>query len=302
MRFAPSQLRRSYTLIGAGILLLVTGGCGEENAISDAQMGQAVTQVATHILPVESSTAPVSVTLVPTIPGEPPTPDPSQETPLPTPDPSSPYILFIEADLASPVPADELVRASDLIVEGTVRELLPAQWTTPDGRRPENPWVSVPDQFTIITPVIIELDLPLILDRVPEVFRPHVVQAVESRQVIVAAQGGAIQRDDEQYDEVRSEIPSQQYAVGERVIVALRVTPGGVVTQITTSAGVAYAPMMKYVLTDGGTAVSITSEGESSIPADELIANIQRAASQLPSIEVTVTPDAGIDLSTTPTP
>lgn len=52
------------------------------------------------------------------------------------------------------------VRGYDLMVIGRVIEELPARWTTSDGLRPADLSIEVPDQFTIITPYVLELNVP----------------------------------------------------------------------------------------------------------------------------------------------
>jgi hypothetical protein len=48
---------------------------------------------------------------------------------------------------------EKVQRYSDLVFVGTVREILPARWNTPDGHRPENP-----NALHIITPVRVEIE------------------------------------------------------------------------------------------------------------------------------------------------
>jgi hypothetical protein len=83
-----------------------------------------------------------------------PTP-PMQITPWPTHRPSDPINAITSAERITDVPLSS--RVAELIVIGTVSKVGPARWTTPDGKRPANPWAADNHDY-IFTPVSIKVE------------------------------------------------------------------------------------------------------------------------------------------------
>jgi hypothetical protein len=105
-------------------------------------------------------------------------------TGTPAPDPTDGIGVQVNVDYGPPGPAGEPVPLYGLIVTGKVVDVLPPQWTTPSGQRPANLLQMVPEPFTIITPVVIELDAAPILNS----FGP----LVDSRQITIATERGQV--------------------------------------------------------------------------------------------------------------
>ena len=224
-------------LLVAGVLLFVA--CGEpDSSPGDNSVAQP-----------NPSSPTLLITPVPTPDKEEP---PFPDEPVPEPEPNEPINVSMEVALAPSSSPEELIALSDLIVTGTVAEILPPFWTTADGKRPSNPWAVgvVPDRYTILTPVVLELDgtLSLVLSNA----------AIEDQAIIIVAEGGRVGE-----DSVRSSAPWDQFAVGERVLVAL--SDGYPYTPNTESSFVAgkgssWRPIAKYSLTQDGFAVTYDSE------------------------------------------
>lgn len=70
----------------------------------------------------------------------------------PTHAPSDPKVAVLYAEQVSDIPVS--TNTSDLIVIATVKKVGPARWTTPDGKRPVNPWASDNIDY-IYTPITI---------------------------------------------------------------------------------------------------------------------------------------------------
>lgn len=78
-----------------------------------------------------------------------PTPPP----PLPTPKASDPYHMKING-ARLPLP-ERITKEATVVAIGAVKQILPARWTTPDGKRPANP--HAPPYQTIYRPVVLEV-------------------------------------------------------------------------------------------------------------------------------------------------
>jgi hypothetical protein len=247
------------------------------------------------------TTTPIVITPMPTSPGEPTPPDESLITPEPTPQPSDPFTLVRETDPGPPFTPQELVRNFELIVTGRVVEILPAQWTTPDGSRPENPWVSVPSEFIIITPVIVELDGPPVMNRVPPGLPIDLPGILASNRVVVAQWGGTVQRDDGTTDGMRTDGWSQHFQFGDHVLIALKSTREGRPALPQTPAGPGWTVGEKYEISEDGTAVTMADVGPVSLPIHELVAAIARAEQEVPPITPTTNPSTPTSTVSTPT-
>lgn len=194
--------------------------------------------------------------------------DPIRQPPAPpfaTPEPSAPWVVGVSASPLPPSPPNTLPNSFPIIVTGRVVVILPARWTTPDGMRPANPHATAPSKDTIVTPVVIEVDAPLV-NRAP-------VDLGRGRRLVLINEGGEIGQ-----DRLQTAYPWQQFALNEHVLVAAtprRVGYGeGPDTPVPTEAGPGFWTGMKYVLTDAGEAVSYAGIQ----PAHEVIAAIKTGA------------------------
>lgn len=118
---------------------------------------------------------------------------------LPTPLASDPYVMVYAADL--PFDISLLTKYSDAIVIGTVQDVLPAQWGTPDGARPENPHDGY---YHIYRPVLINIE--------------RVIKGKQQKQLYVQAFGGTIGQDSTSED---SNTPLFTFTKGERGLLFL---------------------------------------------------------------------------------
>ena len=204
-----------------GVAVLLLGACGAPAV----RPGSGAT-----------STAAPSVTL--------PTQEPhSSPAPSPTEAPNVGFSLAVTGEFAPPPTAEQFASWYDLIVSGTVTQILPAQWSTPDGSRPKDlDYAKVPDIYAIITPAVIELDGAPLIDR-------YGVD-VSSGQIVVAAFGGQVDS-----DLITTNDPSLQLSVGQHVLVGLSDRPvmgseGRAPYQ--SPAGPAWTLGLVYTITEGG--------------------------------------------------
>jgi hypothetical protein len=191
-------------------------------------------------------------------------------TPLtpPTPQPSEAYGQQVVADFGPPVPLAQQFAQYGLFVIGRVVEVLPAQWTTPDGQRPADPFAENSSEVYIITPAIIALDGPALLNREGA--------DLASGRIVVAVFGGQVGR-----DTVATTDSSQRLLEGEHVLLGLSRHPylnGDVEMQFATPVGVAWNLGLKYVLAPDGLALQV-SPGALPISTAELIAQIRAIGS-----------------------
>ncbi len=210
------------SLLVAAVATLTACGGNDSVATTPAASGTA--------LAVPTSVVATAVTALPTYPGKPgeiypPTPyppgtvvvtpfppdgdkefynlpSPPPYTPAPTPLPSAPYNLQI---FASQGPANVQVDTaqSDLIVQGTVIQVLDARWTTVDGKRPANPHAASNTAF-IYTPVLL---------RLTQTLKGQVAQP----EIVVAALGGKVGLDSVEWETDKSQIFKQ----GDNVVLFL---------------------------------------------------------------------------------
>jgi hypothetical protein len=125
-------------------------------------------------------------------PGTPPPP-----APLPTTDPSAPFDLVVQARRASS--PQFVARQAEVIVTGTVRQVMPARWTTVNGQRPSNPHALTE---SIFTPVLIEVETYL--------------KGQQQLQLLLYAPGGRVGQ-----DVIRYEPNDFTFRNSERVIMYL---------------------------------------------------------------------------------
>lgn len=223
---------RMLLIIGLGVVPII--GCGSADALLDARQLASDTPTPTTEI--------IRGTVTPAVPS---TPAPTES---PTPDPNEPfnYGEFVTlADLGPSLGA--FVDYSLLIVTGSVAAILPARWTTPDGKRPDNPYEVVPEIVTIVTPIVIELDAPPILNRTSE--------SLDSGRVIALIHGGVVGD-----DSVTIHAPWSNYTIGEMVLLTLSAGAGssGIHTKgtLVVDGSPAWWIAMKWTITEDGQAIS----------------------------------------------
>jgi hypothetical protein len=70
--------------------------------------------------------------------------------------PSDPYWLHVAGEAKAYSFNEKVQQLAQLIVVGTVRDILPSRWITPDGHRPANPHII--HDLLIITPIRVEVE------------------------------------------------------------------------------------------------------------------------------------------------
>jgi hypothetical protein len=182
------------------VLLAAVGACGQvapTAAWAPSPTGEAAPAGAMPVTPTN-----MTIPGVPTKPGGVPTPAPSvtippitpQPTqsappqkptpvkpaqPQPTPRPETPIHVIGYGD---GIPDTRLAtQGASLVIIGTVKQVLPARWTTPDGRRPANPYDRSDPQL-IYTPVLIEVE-------------QYLKGGQSQREVLIFGSGGVVGED-----------------------------------------------------------------------------------------------------------
>jgi hypothetical protein len=159
---------------------------------------------------------------------------------------------------APPHPDGE-AHLSDVIVTGTVVEVLPAQWTTADGLEPPGSCWSGYGEHLIITPVVIDLDAP-VMTHLNESDTP-------SGRVVVAVFGGRVGSSD------WSGWGNEPFVAGERVLISLY-RQLFLMSDIPSPAGMIFwEGKMKFTVTADGMAVGYPNTYAPE-PVDEMIARI----------------------------
>lgn len=165
MRF----LRRSSLLAGvASVLIACTAltGCSDSSGESGIPPEtQTVPEIAADPSPTPEDEGPIDdpheldVTPDPDVQRSTADPDESDDEPEAAPDAEEPIrrteVVHFDPDGA---PSPERIAEGAPLVTGTVVEVFPPQWSTPDGTRPENPHLQNPADTFIFTPAILELD------------------------------------------------------------------------------------------------------------------------------------------------
>lgn len=203
----------------------------------DAPSGQQITDTSTDSTGVVQSTASPAPTA---------TPCPSFQSGRPQQTPAEPFNFGLISDQVAEDPGTlGYVSVSQFVVTGRVEEILPARWSTPDGTRPENPYDVVPQSATIVTPYIIALDSPPILNRTST--------NLDNGRIVALMNGGNVRN-----DSVTIHLPWLNLSVGERVLITLDANPTtyNPPGPIATDAGPGWWLTMKWTLTDDGKAVS----------------------------------------------
>lgn len=187
------------------------------------------------------------------------------EPTVPTPDPDGAFGFYMEISFVSfeEMSLEDWVAPYDLIVAGTVVDILPAHWTTPDFQRPSNPWETNIEETTIITPVVIQVDLPVLVNEADI--------DLSAGQLVLAAYGGSVGE-----DEVVTNSSDQRFEPGERVLLGLTDRPHHSWENrrfFPTPLGPAWNVGIKWTLNDDGTALLAFWDAVPQ-PTEELIADI----------------------------
>jgi hypothetical protein len=194
-----------------------------------------------------------------------PTTSPGLTATLPegSPSPAAPLSVNVNVDSIAQPPED-FGADIDLILTGHVTKILPAEWNTPNGQRPADPEAAVSQSqiSPIITPVILTLDSPPVVDRVSA--------DLSSNQVVMVQFGGQVGADSV------TVFGTPAFQLGVHVLVFLSQTtgPNGTQSLTSTSAGPAWDVVAAYTLTDDG---NVIVNGKNQ-PAAALIARLKAAA------------------------
>lgn len=190
--------------------------------------------------------------------------------PQPTPNPNGDNTFGVSVAFGPSPSAETFAKSYGLIVRGDVVKILPAQWTTPDGKRPSDLRSdSVPATYAIITPVIIKLDGSPIANTIGA--------DVTGGEIVVATFGGRVGK-----DVVTTNDPSQHLEMGQHVLLGLSDHPYprmDIQARYSTPAGVSWNVGMAYTLTEDGKAIP-PIPGASAISAEDFITRIINAVAQ----------------------
>lgn len=238
-------------IIGLGVAPII--GCGSADAPLDAEQLASDTPTATTEI--------IRGTVTPAVPT---TPEPTEPPVYHTPDPSEPFNYGQHVTMSNIFDPGSTVEWDQLIVTGSVAAILPARWTTPDGKRPDNPWEVVPEKVTIVTPIVIKLDAPPIQNRTSE--------SLESGRVVALINGGTVGQ-----DSMTVHMPDASYTVGERILLTLStransygICPAG---PIMVNGDPGWWIGQKWTISDDGQATSYFGSG----PLTEIEARFREA-------------------------
>ena len=192
--------------------------------------------------------------------------------PEPTPNPNGGNTFGVSVAFGPPPSAEQFAQSYGLIVSGRVVQILPAQWTTPDGKRPADlSSNSVPATYAIITPVIVKLDgAPLVNSLGAD---------VTSGEIVAATFGGQVDK-----DVVTTNDPSQHLEVGQHILLGLSDHPYPRTVgqaRYATPAGLSWNVGMAYTLTEDGKAIPPIPSAQA-VSAADFIAGIINAAAPQP--------------------
>lgn len=236
MRGLGAKARRASVILVACLTLIAVGSaCG--TAIPTPAGGQGTAPTPTY--------DPNEFNLTPVIPL--PTKEPrSSPEAVPTQNPNDGNEWQFSGSFAPPPTPEQLVQWYGLIVTGTVTQVLPAQWSTPDGKRPTD---LAPDavysRYAIITPALIKLDAAPLANTLGA--------DVSSGILVVATFGGTVGK-----DVVQTNDPSQHLQVNQRVLIGLTDHPYPLTSgtaRYSTPAGLTWNVGIVYTLTNDGQAI-----------------------------------------------
>ncbi len=188
-------MRRAYVIVLLGMVTLLSA-CGAPAPTPVAESGSAASPTYD---PNEFDLTPV-LPLATKWPQQTPMPEPTQ-------DPEAGLGYSIIADFAPPPTPEEFATWYGMYVMGIVTEVLPAQWSTTDGKRPPGATQMDlgTDAYAIITPAVVKLDEPPLLNR-------YGID-LSSGTIVVAAFGGKVGKDGIDIND-----PSQHLWVGEHML------------------------------------------------------------------------------------
>ncbi|MDQ2805509.1 MAG: hypothetical protein M3Z04_01100 [Chloroflexota bacterium] len=159
-------------------------------------------------------------------------------TPLPTPLPSDPFQQTIVANGIIQSPG-EYVKDVEFVVKATVAKVWPARWTTPDGKRPADPYSIDNAKYTIIT---------LVTFRVDTVLKGQLPDA----EVVASFLGGDVDQD---YVHAPGYDPSN-FKLGGGAVLFLKHTGIEYVQSVVRNFPQVWNPYMYYYIAPNGMAVS----------------------------------------------
>ena len=229
----------------------------------------AATQTAFAAVPTKSDLSPLAPTVVATliVPTAVRGPDPTKiidpTRPIPTHDPTAPCIRGGVAESAS---VQVQTVTAQLIVIGTVVQVLPARWDTADGQRPADP-CSMTDRHLIYTPVRL---------RVEQVVKGR----VETEEIELHAYGGTVGQD----SLFRSPSSEYTFSENERVLVF--------VSSSTLRGQPYFSVVGRYTITADGMAIDGYSPSRR-VPLQQLlneIAEVMARPTAIPRPQPTATP------------
>ena len=146
---------------------------------------------------------------------------------------------------------------SDLIVQGTVTQILAARWTTADGKRPANPHAA-DNWASIYTPVLL---------RLTQTLKGEVVQP----EIVIAAIGGTVGLDSVEWETDKS----QNFKQGDNVVLFLGSSvsyeyAGPLTKELGRTVWHAYT---RYDVTSDGQAINVDRR----LPLADLVNEINKA-------------------------
>jgi len=257
LRMNAKRAVRTYL---AGVVCLLLIACGTPDVAPTEGVANASPGVAT---PVE--------------------PTPAPPTEVGTPDESFPdgFVLTMNASYDPTFRPELLVQGYDIFVIGRVAEELPARWTTPDGSRPSDLLVDVPERYTIITPYVLELGVPDYLREMTEPLVPLDDRAAaafpaDTTRIVVVTEGGTVGKDSVVH------VPSELLTVGERVLIGLvesRDNRADVAFDhlVPTAVGPVWWGVERFVLGNDGSATFY----DQSLPATEVVSGLLDARARM---------------------
>ncbi len=239
-------------------------------------LGACGSVASTPVVPVSSVASPTydpnEFDLTPVLPLATKWPEPPTPAPQPTRDPNAGFSLGINADFAAPPTVEEYASWFGMYVVGTITEVLPAQWSTPDGRRP--PGIMQTDlgnTYFIITPVVVKLDEPPLLNR-------YGIDT-SSGTIVLAAFGGKVGKDSIEIND-----PSQHLYMGDHLLIGVTNGPYmGTTVHVPywTPAGSAWSFGMTYHLESDGLALA-SMPNATPVATQDLVQAIKDAAAANP--------------------
>lgn len=177
-------------------------------------------------------------------------PTPGQPAEQPTPNPNEPYNLTIIGDGGGDLQI--ALRDAQTTIIGKVKRVLPAQWDTPDGKRPLNPWA--PDnKYTIFTPVLIAVE-------------QHLKGQPTAGEVLLYALGGTVGQDSVNW----SADDFYTFHEGEQVVIFLAGSNKGL------NGSPLWNIVARYTITADGQAINHYG----SMPLQQLVSTIRAAEKQ----------------------